>query len=218
MRPSAFAKYFGPPVVFFPSTVSLIQGLALMKRLSLFSLFVVIAGGTLPAQIPIPRVNAEIDASGVFPVGGYVTNAYSAGPGLRVGGELRLARYLAADAGWTGAWLVKGNCDPHGCFYPRYENKLLDYGLRGVLPLAGGRVELSIGVGGGYIWYDKLSDDSFFGNGSLFQYSGKAAVALDRGGHWRVNFTVRTWRDLGRPIQQWLSTAAGISYGFGTVR
>ena len=46
----------------------------------------------------------------------------------------------------------------------------------------------------------------------------KAAIALDRNGHWRVNFTARTWRDLGRPIQQWLSTAAGISYGFRTVR
>ena len=189
-----------------------------MKRLPLFSLFAVLAAGTLPAQIPIPRVNAEIDASGVFSVSGYVTDRYSAGPGLRAGGEIRLARYLAADAGWTGGWMAaEYGCNRFGCSYSHLENKLLDYGLRGVLPLARGRVELSVGVGGGYIWFDRASGDSYH-NGSLFQYSGKAAVALNRGGHWRVNLTVRTWRDLGRPIQQWLSTAAGISYGFGTVR
>ncbi len=189
-----------------------------MERLPLLSLFFLLSAGTLSAQIPIPRVNAEIDPSGVFPVGGYVTNGYSAGPGLRAGGEIRLARYLAADASWTGAWMPTDyGCSRFGCSYSHLENKFLDYGLRGVLPLARGRVELSVGVGGGYIWFDPASDDSYH-NGSLFQYSGKTAVALDRGGHWRVNFTVRTWRDLGRPIQQWLSTAAGISYGFGTVR
>ena len=189
-----------------------------MKLIPLLSLFFVLSAGALPAQIPIPRVNAEIDATGVFPVGGYVANSYSSGPGLRVGGEFRLARYLAADAGWTRAWISQDNgCKYPPCSYPQLENKFLDYGLRGVLPLSGGRVELSVGVGGGYIWFDRTSGDSYH-NGSLFQYSGKAAVALDRGGRWRVNFTVRTWRDLGSPIQQWLSTAAGISYGFGTAR
>jgi hypothetical protein len=189
-----------------------------MKRLPLLSLFFVLSAGTLPAQIPIPRANAEIDATGVFPVGGYVTTPYSAGPGLRAGGEIRLTRYLAADAGWTGAWMPTDyGCNRFGCSNAHLENMFLDYGLRGVLPIAGGRVELSLGVGGGYIWFNRHSDESY-NSGSLFQYSGKAAVALDHGGHWRVDFTVRTWRDLGRPTQQWLSTAAGISYGFGTVR
>jgi|GEM_PF-3389692 hypothetical protein len=167
----------------------------------------------------MPRVDVGVDAAGVFPVGGYVAEEYSSGPGLRVGGEFRFAKHLAADAGWTGAWMATFyDCDRFGCAYSRLENKLLDYGLRGILPLAGGRVELSLGVGGGYIWFDPASSDHYYYNGSLFQYSGKAAVALGRGGHWRANFTVRTWRDLGRPVQQWLSTAAGISYGFGKAR
>jgi hypothetical protein len=211
-------KVFWSPVAVFGIFGSLIQELISMKHLPLLSLFLVFSAATLPAQIPIPRANAEIDAAGVSPVGGYLANAYSSGPGLRAGGDFRVTKYLAADAGWTGAWMSLDNgCKYPPCSYPQLENKFLDYGLRGVLPLAGGRVEFSVGVGGGYIWFDRTSGDSYH-NGTLFQYSGKAAVALDRSGHWRVNLTVRTWRDLGSPIQQWLSTAAGISYGFGTVR
>jgi hypothetical protein len=33
-----------------------------------------------------------------------------------------------------------------------------------------------------------------------------------------LGFTVRTWRDLGRPIQQWLSTTVSLIYGLGEVR
>jgi len=190
-----------------------------MKRLTFLSIFLILMAGALCAQIPIPRLSAEIDAAGLVPVGGYKAEEYSSGPGLRAGGEFRLNRYLAVDAGWTGAWMATDyNCSRFGCANSRLENKFLDYGLRGVLPLASGRVELSIGIGGGYIWFDKLSNDASYYNGSLLQYSGKVAAGLDRNGHWRANFTVRTWRDLGRPIQQWLSTAAGISYGFGGVR
>src|SRR5436305_1188038 len=98
-----------------------------MNRLPLFSFLVVFAAGTLSAQIPIPRVNAEIDASGVFSAGGYLANAYSAGPALHAGGEIRLARHLAADAGWTGAWMRTGYaCNRLGCTYSRLGNKFLD--------------------------------------------------------------------------------------------
>jgi hypothetical protein len=95
------------------------------------------------------------------------------------------------------------------------EVSFLDYGLRGIVPVAAGRVELSAGLGGGYIWYGP--DDSYY-NGSLLQYSGKATVAIDHHKHFRVGFTIRTWRDLGRPTQQWLSTTLSVVYGLGTVR
>jgi hypothetical protein len=190
-----------------------------MARLSILAFFLPLSGGTLSAQVPITRTNIEIDAAGVFPVDGFKAEEYSTGPGLRVGGEFRFHRNLVAEGGWTGMWMATYyDCSHSGCSYSRLENKFLDYGLRGVLPLVGGRVEISLGVGGGHIWFDSASGDNNYYNGSLFQYSGKAAVGLDRDGHWRVNFTVRAWRDISRPIQQWLSTAAGISYGFGTVR
>jgi hypothetical protein len=104
---------------------------------------------------------------------------------------------------------VLGACIPGGVL------KLLDYGLRGVAPVAGGRLELSVGLGGGYI----LCPKGFYRpNQTLFQYSCKIAFALDRLGRTRLTFAVRTWRDLGRPTTHWLSTAAGISYGFGHVQ
>jgi hypothetical protein len=103
------------------------------------SSFVALSAGALPAQIPIPRANVEIDAARVFPVDCFKTEKYSTGPGLRVGGgEFRLHRNLVAEGGWTGAGMATYyNCSSFGCSSSRLENKFLDYGLRGVLPLAG---------------------------------------------------------------------------------
>jgi hypothetical protein len=93
--------------------------------------------------------------------------------------------------------------------------KLLDYCLRGVAPLAAGRVEFSVGVGGGYVWHQYGFSGLFGSNQPLLQYSGKAAFALDRQGRSRVSLTLRTWRDIGRPTQQWLSTTVGVVVGLG---
>jgi len=172
----------------------------------------------LHAQDAIMRQKLEFDGTGLFPVSGYKADEYSVGPGFRVGYELRLHKHVAADAGWTAAWLDGTSCSRYGCDYPRYQNRLLDFGLRGVLPLQGGRVELSLGIGGGYIWFDPASGDSYFSNTTLLQYSGKMAVAIDRNRHVRLDFSLRMWRDVGRPTQQWLATSAGISYGFGRVQ
>ena len=168
--------------------------------------------GSLWAQSGVALHNLEIGAAGMFPVSGYKTDAYSAGPAWRPGYELRFLRPLGAEVGFTEAWLPGSNCEYYGCTHPTEIFKLLDYGLRGHILLHADRIDLSAGVGGGYIWYQY--GDSYT-NGSLFQYSGKAAVALDRHGRWRIAFTLRTWRDLGRPTQQWLSTTASVIFGFG---
>lgn len=76
------------------------------------------------------------------------------------------------------------------------------------------RVELSVGSGGGYIWYDRGFENSFL-DSALLQYSGKATFAFDHRKRFRLGFTVRTWRDLGRPTQQWLSTTGSVVYGIG---
>src|SRR6266568_4553378 len=117
------------------------SGIPSMLRLPILSFFVAVSAGALCAQVPIPRANVEIDAAGVFPVDGFKAEEYSTGPGLRVGGEFRLHRNLVAEVGWTGGWMATNyNCSRFGCSYSRLENKFLDYGLRGVLPLVGGRV------------------------------------------------------------------------------
>ena len=98
------------------------------------------------------------------------------------------------------------------CISSRQYLKFLDYGLRGTAPLAGGRLDLSIGAGGGYVWNQWKT----YNNGALFQYSGKATYALDRKGRVRVGFTLRFWRDLGRPTQQWFSTSGSVIVGLGS--
>ena len=182
-----------------------------MKRYLVFLVFLRI----LAAQDGETRHNLEVGGGGVYPVGGYWASEYSAGPALHAGYELRLLKYLAAESGWTGAWLPGTSCSRYGCEHPVGRVGFLDYGLRGIVPVASGRVELSAGLGGGYVWFGP--DDHYY-NGSLLQYSGRATVAVDRHRHFRVGFTVRTWRDTGSPIQQWLSTTVSVVYGFGKVR
>ena len=108
---------------------------------------------------------------------------YSAGPGWRSGSELRLMRHLSAEAGFTEAWPVANDiCPSLGCIpitYSRQSLKLLDYGVRAVAPVAGGRLQLSVGLGGGYVWHSVI-DFPNRPNQALFQYSGKIAFALDR--------------------------------------
>jgi hypothetical protein len=187
-----------------------------MPTFVLLSCLALLAGPSY-AQSPVGRHNFEFGVAGVFPVSGYRTSAYSAGPGWRAGYELRLVKHLGAEAGFTAGWPVgTDTCSRFGCTYSRHNLNLLDYGLRGVAPLAAGRVELSIGLGGGYVWHQYGFSGPFGPNQGLFQYSGKAALALDRKGRVRVSFTVREWRDLGRPTQQWLSTTVGVIVGLGS--
>jgi hypothetical protein len=165
--------------------------------------------GLLNAQNAM-RHAVTLDTGGMIPLSGWKTIAYSAGPALRTGYEIRLATFFAAEAGWTRAWMRGTTCNRFGCEHPRRQLRLVDFGLRGVAPLASGRIELSIGMGGGHAW---LSDSYL--NELLLQYSARATVAVDSPNRFRVGATIRTWRDLGRPTQQWLSVTAGVTYGFG---
>jgi hypothetical protein len=186
-----------------------------LKRYLDCFVFMSLLAGVLAAQDGAARHSLEVGGSGVFPLSGWKASEYSAGPGLHAGYQLRLWKYVAADAGWTGSWLPGTSCSRYGCTYPRGEVGFLDYGLRGIVPVDGGRVELSAGLGGGYIWF---GPDASYYNSALLQYSGRATVAIDHLKHFRVGFTVRTWRDLGRPTQQWLATTVSLVYGLGTVR
>jgi hypothetical protein len=124
---------------------------------------------------------------------------------------------LGAEAGFTeGLPVGTDTCERLGCTYSHQNLILLDYGLRGVVPLAAGRVELSIGLGGGYVWHQNGYSGPYGTNQALFQYSGRAALALDRRRRVSVGLTVRAWRDTGSPTQQWLATTCGIIVGFGS--
>ena len=187
-----------------------------MKRYPGFFVWMSLCAGVLAAQDGAARHSLEAGGGGMFPLSGWKASEYSAGPALHTGYQLRLQKYVAVEGGWTGSWLPGTSCSRYGCEHPVGRVGFLDYGLRGIVPVAAGRVELSAGLGGGYIWYGP--GDAPYYNGSLLQYSGRATVAIDHHKHIRVGFTVRTWRDLGRPIQQWLSTTVSVVYGLGTVR
>ena len=169
----------------------------------------------LHAQNNSPLHTFEVGAAAVVPLSGYGTNGFSAGAGWRAGYQLRLLKHLGGETGFTEAWPVAiDTCLTFRftCISSRQYLKFLDYGLRGTAPLAGGRLDLSIGAGGGYVWNQWKT----YNNGALFQYSGKATYALDRKGRVRVGFTLRFWRDLGRPTQQWFSTTGGVIVGLGS--
>jgi hypothetical protein len=166
----------------------------------------------LSAADDAPRHSFELGAGGVVPLSGYRTDAYSPGWAWRPGYELRFSKLLGAETGLTQSFLSGSECNRFGCTHPGRTAKFLDYGLRAHAVLAHGQVDLSVGAGGGYGWFE-LGDYGI--NGHLFQYSGKASVALDQRKRTHVAFTLRTWRDLGRPTQQWLSATGGVIYSFG---
>ena len=148
--------------------------------------------GISAAQSGPARYNLDFGPTGVFPLSGFRTFGDSAGRGWRGGSELRLIKHLGAEAGFTEGWPVgTDTCGRFGCTYSRHSLKLLDYGIRGVAPVAGGRLELAVGLGGGYIWHSSI-DFPDRPIQALFQYSGKIAFALDRLGRTRFTFAVRT--------------------------
>ena len=113
--------------------------------------------GISAAQSGPARYNLDFGPTGVFPLSGFRTFGDSAGPGWRGGSELRLIKHLGGEAGFTEGWPVDTDtCDRFGCTYSRHSLKLLDYGIRGVAPVAGGRLELSVGLGGGSIWHSSI--------------------------------------------------------------
>src|SRR6267154_3759452 len=129
---------------------------------AVFAVFLL--AGAAWAQNGVMRNNFEVGGGGVFPLSGYKAEEYSAGPAWHAGYELRPIRALGAEAGYTGAGLPGTACDKFGCTYPRETVKLLDYGLRGHVLLDDGRIDLSAGVGGGYVWYEGYNP---FANGPL---------------------------------------------------
>ena len=160
------------------------------------------------------RQEVSVGAGALSPLSGYKAEDHTDGFDLRVGYQLRWKRHIGAEVGWTGAWPSRTEFGRDFEQMVRDRLQLVDYGLRGIVQIARDRVELSAGVGGGYIWYDQGSSNSYL-NGSLLQYSGRVAAPLNSRRRLWVGVTVRVWRDLGRPTQQWLSTSGDLTYRFG---
>jgi len=160
------------------------------------------------------RQEISFGAGALSPLSGFKAEDHTTGFELRVGYQLRLRKHLGAEVGWTGAWPSRTEFGRDFDQVVRDRLQLVDYGVRGIVPVARDRAELSAGVGGGYIWYDQGSSNSYL-NGSLLQYSGRVTAPVTPRRRFWVGITLRVWRDPGRPTQQWLSTTADLAYRFG---
>ncbi len=93
----------------------------------------------------------------------------------------------------------------------RTQVTLLPFGLKGILPLSGGRFELFAGGGGAYAWH---SGDSF-ANAWLLQTSMGGRVALDRGHHFWLGTSGHFFTNFGAGRQEWLTWTADLGLRFG---
>ena len=150
---------------------------------------------------------------GVFPQSGaYTVAPFHDGPTFSGEYEFGLHKFLAADIGVENFLPNYDTGSRLGGAVSRERVTLLSFGLRGVLPL-GGRAELFAGTGGAK--RGSSNDFNPYGNSLLWQLNGGVRLALDRAKHWRVGPTVRLYRDLGRPTEEWLSVTGEVGYRFG---
>jgi hypothetical protein len=182
-----------------------------MQRLRVLVLF---ATMSIAGSAQGLRQEVSVGAGALSPLSGFIADGRTTGFDLRVGYQLRLKNHIGAELGWTGAWPSRTEFGRDFDQVVRDRLQLVDYGVRGIVPVARDRVELSAGIGGGYIWYDQGPSNSYL-NSSLLQYSGRVAAPLNSRRRLWIGVTFRAWRDLGRPTQQWLSTTGDLTYRFG---
>jgi hypothetical protein len=93
----------------------------------------------------------------------------------------------------------------------RSQVSLLNYGFKGILPLAADRVELFAGLGGAYGWNSVRGlFDSAYGQGSV---GGRFAV--DRRRRFWLGTTLRGFTNFRRPQQAWLPWTFDLGIRFG---
>ena len=167
------------------------------------------------ADLQFGTSTLTLGAGAAFPVGGELTSSFNRGASFAGEYEFGLHRFLAATIGVENYVLSSVNCDPRGCSTARERFTLMPFGLRGIIPIAGGRGELFAGTGGARLWSNSFLGGPFQQDNILWQFNGGFRIGLDRARHFRAGPTVRLNRDLGRPTQEWLSLTADFSYRFG---
>ena len=177
-------------------------------------LLAVLCAASALAESNLVSHNFTVGATALLPASGWKTSEYDPGPAVSASYGLRLHRYVQVEAGYTGGFPRHLQCGRDACLTERKRVSLLDYGLRGILPLHRDRVQLSAGVGGGYIWNDLGSSNSYL-NETLFQYSGRASFAVGPARRYRLGTTLRLWRDLGRPTEQWFVVSGDFTWSLG---
>ena len=157
----------------------------------------------------------------------------STGPAFKVNYEFRLAKYFAVEAGTemlfpktvqyqptyvilAGTNLINyfNGVTTVSAYTPSFERRpvaTVPFGIKGILPLAHGRLELFAGVGGAYGWNHNRYLNSWYGQTSL-----GGRFALDKGQQFWVGTSGRYANNFSNTSRQsWLSWTADFSVRFG---
>jgi hypothetical protein len=139
-----------------------------------------------------------IGAGGGFPAGGYRTDAFSNSVAVSASYEFRPFGYVAPEVGLANLIPKYTNYSEYGTSVSRERVTLLSLGVRGILPVAHGRVELFAGPSVVHIWSSETElSQSYQSPGWLFEIDGGGRIAIDHGHHFWIGPTVRFARDGG---------------------
>ena len=201
-----------------------------------FRTFMILLSVTIPSAL---AQDSSQSSTVTLSVGG--TGGGYGGPTFNGRYEYRFFKYLAGEAGVdtmlpsffsyqvVPIFSIQSGAFPTpiysstqtGYTYFPFQNRdrvtMLPFGVKGILPLANGRVELFLGVGGAYVW----NSHSFSGSAWREQTSIGGRVALDRRRRFWVGTTWRFFGDLGNLSNRyvtdynWYTGTADIGFRFG---
>jgi hypothetical protein len=157
----------------------------------------------------------SIGAGGGFPASGYRTDPFSNGASFAAAYEFRLWKYVAPHLDLVNLLPNHANYSKFGVSYSRERVTLLSFGVRGVVPLARGRVELFAGPGAVHVWSSQFELTSGFQAPSwLLGIDAGGRMAIDRKHRFWIGPTVRYSRDGGRPTEEWVSLTGDFGVRF----
>ena len=154
-------------------------------------------------------------AGGGFPANGYRTNPFHTGPAFSAECELRAHRFLGVGVGVDNYVLNHDTFSRLGTRTDRERVTFLPFGLRGILPVANGQVELFGGGGAAYVWSSTRDFNCCGGESWLWQVNAGARAFLDPSKRFFVGTTARYYQDWGRPTQQWATWTADLGFRYG---
>jgi hypothetical protein len=157
----------------------------------------------------------SIGAGGGFPASGYRTEQFSNSASLAAAYEFRLWRYVAPHLDLVNLLPNYANYGEFGVSHSRERVTLLSFGVRGVVPLARGRVELFAGPAAVHVWSSQFELTSgYHAPDWLFGIDGGGRIAIDRRHRFWIGPTVRYSRDGGRPTEEWVSLTGDLGVRF----
>jgi hypothetical protein len=181
------------------------------------------------AQEQTGTSTVTLGVGGGWPLGNHT--GITGGPHFDGGYEYRLRKYLALEfgidttvvnvSGLSPTYIIPGGSSAGtSLLTPTYtffsagaRSTAMPFGVRGILPLSGGRVELAAGAGGAYLWNPALISSPSHMWGA--QANLGARVAIDKQEHFWLGTTGRLVQDYRGTPRQWLTWTADLGFRFG---